>query len=453
MFDNKESIGFLTHRRRSMLTVIGVFGILAQLALFGAYENVVATSNSDDDRELDIQCETGNEEVCLIAACMGHPCVWYQNSSGGIERNFDVAITEYNPPSRDSSDEDPTSNVMQIDDACMEPTSNIKLISTSRVDNARSVNNDDDDDDDSDDDEKDDDNSDESVFAKLLDNDYDTKWEEEGFGSFIQADLGSVESVCNVGIAWDKGDDRSYNFVISTSDDGTTFTDALRGTSSGTTEALETYDLTDVDSRFIRVTVFGNNDDNNNEEHDTAAINEIRVGTSTSTGSPSNNNSSNGQSQSNNNASNGQSELSEVSPNANNTASSSTNSTEITPDDYISELTDLMVIDGYEDRAQERIADTTNLPPSVEDLNIRAASVSSLEIELKGSDLGSPDKLGYSVVDLPTHGVLKAGTDESRVLYYPNAGYVGSDSFTYRAIDDQGLESVLGTVDIAIEDP
>jgi F5/8 type C domain/Bacterial Ig domain len=436
MFDNKESIGFLTHRRRSILTVIGVFGILAQLALFGAYENVVATSNSDDDRELDIQCETGNEDVCLIAACMGHPCVWYQNSSGGIERNFDVAITEYNTPSLDSSDVDLTSNVMQIDDACMEPTSNIQLISTSRIDDARSVNNDDDDDD-----EKDDENSNDSVFAKLLDNDYDTKWEEEGFGSFIQADLGSVESVCNVGIAWDKGDDRSYNFVISNSDDGTTFTDALRGTSSGSTEALETYDLTDVDSRFIRVTVFGNNDDNNNEEHDTAAINEIRVGTSTSTGSPSNNNSSNGQS-----------ELSEVSPNANNTASSSTNSTEITPDDYISELTDLMVIDGYEDRVQERIADTTNLPPSVEDLNIRAASVSSLEIELKGLDIGSPDKLGYSVVDLPTHGVLKAGTDEGRVLYYPNAGYVGSDSFTYRAIDDQGLESVLGTVDIAIED-
>jgi F5/8 type C domain/Bacterial Ig domain len=437
MFDNKESIGFLTHRRRSILTVIGVFGILAQLALFGAYENVVATSNSDDDRELDIQCETGNEDVCLIAACMGHPCVWYQNSSGGIERNFDVAITEYNTPSMDSSNEDLTSNVMQIDDACMEPTSNIQLISTSRIDDARSVNNEDDDDDD----EKDDDNSNDSVFARLLDNDYDTKWEEEGFGSFIQADLGSVESVCNVGIAWDKGDDRSYNFVISTSDDGTTFTDALRGTSSGSTEALETYDLTDVNSRFIRITVFGNNDDNNNEEHDTAAINEIRVGTSTSTGSPSNNNSSNGQS-----------ELSEVSPNANNTASSSTNSTEITPDDYISELTDLMVIDGYEDRVQERIADTTNLPPSVEDLNIRAASVSSLEIELKGLDIGSPDKLGYSVVDLPTHGVLKAGTDEGRVLYYPNAGYVGSDSFTYRAIDDQGLESVLGTVDIAIED-
>ncbi|MGH9996013.1 MAG: Ig-like domain-containing protein, partial [Nitrososphaeraceae archaeon] len=191
---------------------------------------------------------------------------------------------------------------------------------------------------------------------------------------------------------------------------------------------------------FIRVTVFGNNDDNN-DEHDTAAINEIRVGTSTAAAG----------SQSNNNTSNGQSELAEESLNANNNASSSTNSTEITPDNYISELTDLMVTDSYEDRVQKQFGDT-NLPPSVEDLNIRAASVSSLEIELKGSDLNSPDELDYSVVDLPTHGILKAGTDQNRVLYYPNPGYIGSDSFTFRAIDDQGLESVLGKVDIAIED-
>ena len=142
MFDNKESIGFLTHRRRSILTVIGVFGILAQLALFGAYENVVATSNNDDDRKLDIQCETGNEDVCLIAPCMGHPCVWYQNSSGGVERNFDVAITEYTPPSLDTLDEDVTSKLMQVDDGCVESTSNIQLISTSRMDDARSASND-----------------------------------------------------------------------------------------------------------------------------------------------------------------------------------------------------------------------------------------------------------------------------------------------------------------------
>lgn len=424
MFDNKESIGFLTNRLRSILVVIAVYGILAQMALFGAYENVVATSNNDDDRKLDIQCKTGSEDVCLIAACMGHPCVWYQNSSGGVERTFDVAINKYTTPGLETLDGDIESYIIQADDGCLESTSSIQMISTSRMDEANSVDNDNDDDDN------------DSVFAKLLDNDYDTKWKEEGFGSFIQADLGSVESVCNVGIAWDKGDERSYNFVISTSDDGTTFTDALRGTSSGSTEALETYDLSDVESRYIRVTVFGNNDDNN-DDHDTAAINEIRIGTSTA------------DSQSNNSSSNGQLELSEESLEANNTTSS-TNSSEITPDNYITELTDMMVTDGFQERVQKQFVDT-NLPPSVEDLNIRAASVSSVEIELKGSDLSSPDELDYSVIDPPTNGILKTGTDQDRVLYYPNPGYVGSDSFTYRAIDNQGLESVLGTVDIAIE--
>jgi hypothetical protein len=407
-----------------MLIVIAVYGILAQMALFGAYENVVATSNNDDDRKLDIQCKTGSEDVCLIAACMGHPCVWYQNSSGGVERTFDVAINKYTTPGLETLDGDIESNIIQADDGCLESTSSIQMISTSRMDEANSVDNDNDDDDN------------DSVFAKLLDNDYDTKWKEEGFGSFIQADLGSIESVCNVGIAWDKGDERSYNFVISTSDDGTTFTDALRGTSSGSTEALETYDLSDVESRYIRVTVFGNNDDNN-DDHDTAAINEIRIGTSTA------------DSQSNNSSSNGQLELSEESLEANNTTSS-TNSSEITPDNYITELTDMMVTDGFQERVQKQFVDT-NLPPSVEDLNIRAASVSSVEIELKGSDLSSPDELDYSVIDPPTNGILKTGTDQDRVLYYPNPGYVGSDSFTYRAIDNQGLESVLGTVDIAIE--
>jgi F5/8 type C domain/Bacterial Ig domain len=438
MFDNKESVGFLTHRGHLRLTVIAIFGILAQLAIFGAYDNVVATSNNDDDRELDIQCKTGNEDVCLIAACMGHPCVWYQNSSGGIERNFDVAITEYTTPSLDTLDKDIATKVVKVDDGCMESTSNIKLISSSRMDDATSAKNDEDEDDE-DEDDKENDNNNDSLFAKLLDNDYDTKWEEEGFGSFIQADLGSVQPVCNVGIAWDNGDETSYNFVISTSRDGTTFTDTLRGTSSGITEALEEYELANVDSRFIRITVFGNSDDKDSED-DKAAINEIRVGTSTSDNS-----------QLNNNSSNVQSELSEGSLNStNNNASLSSNSTEITPENYISEITDLMVAEGYEDRLQMQFTDTS-LPPSVKDLNIRAASVSSLEIELKGSDLSSPDGLDYSVVDLPTHGVLKSGTDQNRVLYYPHPGYVGSDSFTYKAIDDQGLESALGTVDITIE--
>jgi hypothetical protein len=428
MFGNKESNRFLIHERCSKLMLVAVSVVLSQLVLFSTYENLYATTNNDDNRELDIQCETGSEDVCLIAACMGHPCVWYQNSSGGIERDFDVAITKYTTPDLENLDHDSTSNILKSTDDCLESSSNIQYISTNRVDDNKD-----------DDDDNDDDNDDDSVFAKLLDNDYDTTWKEEGFGSFIQADLGSVETVCTVGIAWDKGDERSYNFIISTSDDGTTFTDVLRGTSSGSTESLENYDLSDAESRFIRVTVFGNNDDGDgDDEHDTAAINEIRIGTSAV------------KSKSNNASLNEQLKLSQPSSDTNNTTPS-TNSTTITPDSYISELTDIMIADGFQERIQKQFVDT-NLPPSVDDLDIRAASVSSLEIKLKGTDPNRADVLEFSVIDLPKYGVLKAGPNQDSVLYYPNPGFVGSDSFTYRAIDDQGLESILGTVDIFMED-
>jgi hypothetical protein len=136
-----------------MLIVIAVYGILAQMALFGAYENVVATSNNDDDRKLDIQCKTGSEDVCLIAACMGHPCVWYQNSSGGVERTFDVAINKYTTPGLETLGGDIESNIIQADDGCLESTSSIQMIGTSRMDEAKSVGNDDNDDDDDDDDD------------------------------------------------------------------------------------------------------------------------------------------------------------------------------------------------------------------------------------------------------------------------------------------------------------
>jgi len=408
MLENKESNRFLTHQLSSILAVVTISAVLS-FASFSVYDYASATSDNDDNRELDIRCETGREDACLISACMGQPCVWYNNNNSNIQSDFDVSVTKYTFPSLDSSD-----------DGCLVSPTNIQSISTSRMDEEEDDDNDDDD----------------SVFTKLLDNDYDTKWDEEGFGSFIQADLGSVETVCNVGIAWEDGDERSYNFVISTSKDGITFTDVLRGTSSGSSDAIETYDLSDVESKFIRLTVFGNNDGDNDD--DTAAINELRIGTSADPVAP---------------------ELPEQSSHSNNNTELSksddvtpelSKSDDVTPDSYISELTDLMANEGLQERIQKQFAET-NLPPSAEDLNIKASSVSSLEIKLKATDVNSDNELEYTVIDLPAHGVLKAGINQDSVLYYPNPGYVGSDSFTYRAIDNHGQESALGTVEIDIE--
>ena len=67
------------------------------------------------------------------------------------------------------------------------------------------------------------------------------------------------------------GDTRVYNFVISISPDGTTFTDAFAGKSSGNTLSKERYDIPSVTGRFVRITVNGNTQNN------WAALTEIGV--------------------------------------------------------------------------------------------------------------------------------------------------------------------------------
>ena len=71
--------------------------------------------------------------------------------------------------------------------------------------------------------------------SNVLDNNLSTRWANVALGSWILADFGSTKkNICYVEIAWYKGNERQYNFVISTSSDGTTFTTKLSSKSSGT---------------------------------------------------------------------------------------------------------------------------------------------------------------------------------------------------------------------------
>ena len=114
-------------------------------------------------------------------------------------------------------------------------------------------------------------NNNDNQANAAIDNNPDTKWSDKGLGSFLQTDLGSSQPLCSVQISWDKGDKRSYNFVISVSNDGFNFEDKFRGSSKGTDPQPESYDLPKVNARYVRVTVYGNSDNNS------AGINEIAI--------------------------------------------------------------------------------------------------------------------------------------------------------------------------------
>ena len=101
-----------------------------------------------------------------------------------------------------------------------------------------------------------------NVPSNVLDNSLSTRWSNLGKGSWITMDLGQSKAVCNVDIAWYKGNERSSNFVISVSIDGVVFKDVYEGKSTGKTTQPERYEFADSIARYIKVTVNGNSQNN-----------------------------------------------------------------------------------------------------------------------------------------------------------------------------------------------
>jgi len=112
----------------------------------------------------------------------------------------------------------------------------------------------------------------------VFDDNLDTRWSNNGVGSWIQLDLGSVNKVCDISVAWFKGNERQNNFVISTSDDGVAFTNVLNSKSTGSTLNLEKYNVVDTNARYIRITV------NGNTQNSYASITEVSINIVTTQG-------------------------------------------------------------------------------------------------------------------------------------------------------------------------
>jgi hypothetical protein len=88
----------------------------------------------------------------------------------------------------------------------------------------------------------------------------------------------------------------------------------------------------------------------------------------------------------------------------------------------------------------------TNHSPVANSQAVNVLEGASKAIALTGSDLDG-DTLTYAVVDGPTNGTL-SGTAPN-LVYTPAAGYVGPDSFTFKANDGQ-VDSSVATVSIFV---
>jgi hypothetical protein len=131
------------------------------------------------------------------------------------------------------------------------------------------------------------DDGDDAIPQNAFDNNFQTRWSHNSMGSWITVDLGSNKAVCLVDIAWYRGNERSYDFIISLSEDGTNFKDVYAGTSRGNTLSPERYSVIDnntsssnqataADARYVRITVNGNTE-SDTDQNQWAAITEIDV--------------------------------------------------------------------------------------------------------------------------------------------------------------------------------
>ena len=90
-----------------------------------------------------------------------------------------------------------------------------------------------------------------------IDGDLNTRWSAEG-EQWILYDIGSVNTVANLDIAFFSGDVRSTIFDIQVSEDSVNWTEVFSGQSSGTTTSQESFDFTDLSGRYIRLDCHGN---------------------------------------------------------------------------------------------------------------------------------------------------------------------------------------------------
>lgn len=91
-------------------------------------------------------------------------------------------------------------------------------------------------------------------------------------GSWIMANLQSKQIICSVSVAWFRGDSVKYSFEIQLSIDGSSWSQAYAGTSSGKTKALESYSIPSMSAQAIKILVSGSS------TNKSVSITELAVG-------------------------------------------------------------------------------------------------------------------------------------------------------------------------------
>jgi hypothetical protein len=293
------------------------------------------------------------------------------------------------------------------------------------------------------------------------DGDFTTTWSNLGVGSYIQADLGTMKSVCGVSIAWYNGESRQYEFEISVSKDGINFVQVYEGLSSGKSIRPQNYAFSDADARYVRITVFGN------DKNDWAGTTELSIKGFTPPPPPNKPPVADSKSVSTDmnvyipiKLSGSDPEGSVLTfnivdlPKHGQLSSVSGDTVKYTPDKEYSGFDSFTyTVKDNKGLASSKALVSINVrnsPPVADSKSVSTDMNVYIPIKLSGSD-PEGSVLTFNIVDLPKHGQLSSVSGDT-VKYTPDEEYSGTDSFTYTVKDNKSSTSAKATVTIDIKE-
>ena len=90
---------------------------------------------------------------------------------------------------------------------------------------------------------------------RTVDGDLDTRWAVDGYGNWMQVDIGSVCAISKIEFV--PYQNRAYQYKIEVSTDGINYTQVVDKTDNTSGGAMFVDTFTPVDARYIKVTITG----------------------------------------------------------------------------------------------------------------------------------------------------------------------------------------------------
>jgi F5/8 type C domain len=105
-----------------------------------------------------------------------------------------------------------------------------------------------------------------------IDKDSSTWWSNKDENSWVQIDLGEMNTICGLSVEWNKGDERKYIFSIEGSNNGIDFDEVFDGFNNFGTSSPEFYPIEKIQAQYIRLAITGTS-----SEQGWVSVKEVKV--------------------------------------------------------------------------------------------------------------------------------------------------------------------------------